>query len=88
MFICYLNFIKFQYMSMLSQSESSDHKIYNYDQKKKIVYKIEKISKKKDYFKLKNIDIINIKLRYYFSSQFLYHILITIPPILIYCLVK
>lgn len=37
---------------MLSQSESSDHKIYNYDQKKKIVYKIEKISKKKDYFKL------------------------------------
>lgn len=52
MFICYLNFIKFQYMSMLSQSESSDHKIYNYDQKKKIVYKIEKISKKKDYFKL------------------------------------
>jgi len=52
MFICYLNFINFQYMSMLSQSESSDHKIYNYDQKKKIVYKIEKISKKKDYFKL------------------------------------
>jgi len=36
---------------------------------------------KKDYFKLKNIDIINIKLRYYFSSQFLYHTLIIIPPI-------
>ena len=43
---------------------------------------------KKDYFKLKNIDIINIKLRYYFSSQFLYHILIIIPPILIYWLAK
>lgn len=43
---------------------------------------------KKDYFKLKKIDIINIKLRYYFSSQFLYHTLIIIPPILIYCMVK
>lgn len=43
---------------------------------------------KKDYFKLKNIDIINIKLRYYFSSQLLYHILIITPPILIYWLAK
>jgi hypothetical protein len=43
---------------------------------------------KKDYFKLKNIDIINIKLRYYFSSQLLYHILIITPPILIYLLAK
>ena len=43
---------------------------------------------KKDYFKLKNIDIINIKLRYYFSTQFLYYTLIIIPPILIYWLAK
>ena len=43
---------------------------------------------KKDYFKLKFINIIIIKLRYYCCTQLLYHILIIIPPMLIYWLAK
>jgi len=48
-------------MSELSQnlSEKSVHKIYNYEEKKKIVYKIQKIKSKKDYFKLYNLLCIN-----------------------------
>ena len=69
--------LSFEYNDILKKYEN--HKYIDY-----LMFQ----TTKKDYFKLKNIDIINIKLRYYFSSQFLYHILITIPPILIYCLVK
>ena len=43
---------------------------------------------KKGYFKLNPTNIIIIKLRYYFSTQLLYHILIILPPILIYWLAK
>ncbi|WP_412560826.1 SLATT domain-containing protein [Winogradskyella sp. MIT101101] len=43
---------------------------------------------KNDYFKLNWLNIGIIKLRYYWSTQFLYHILIVIPPILIYWLIK
>ena len=43
---------------------------------------------KNDYFKLNWFNIGIIKLRYYWSTQFLYHVLIVLPPILIYWLVK
>lgn len=43
---------------------------------------------KNDYFKLNWLNIGIIKLRYYWSTQFLYHILIVLPPILIYWFVK
>ncbi|WP_178984689.1 SLATT domain-containing protein [Winogradskyella helgolandensis] len=43
---------------------------------------------KNDYFKLNWLNISIIKLRYYWSTQFLYHVLIIVPPILIYFLIK
>ncbi|MBT9187822.1 SLATT domain-containing protein [Zobellia russellii] len=43
---------------------------------------------KNDYFKLNLLNILIIKLRYYWSTQFLYHVLIILPPILIYLLIK
>ncbi|MCF3110916.1 SLATT domain-containing protein [Niabella sp. CC-SYL272] len=43
---------------------------------------------KNDYFKLSKVDILFVNLRYYFSSIFLYHFLIIVPPILIYLMVK
>ena len=43
---------------------------------------------KNDYFKLNWLNIRIIKLRYYWSTQFLYHVLIILPPILIYWLLK
>lgn len=69
--------LSFEYNDILKKYEN--HKYIDY-----LMFQ----TTKKDYFKLKKIDIINIKLRYYLSTQFLYHTLIIIPPILIYCLVK
>lgn len=43
---------------------------------------------KNDYFKLNKLNITVIKLRYYWNTQFLYHTLIILPPILIYWLIK
>ncbi|WP_167596916.1 SLATT domain-containing protein [Leeuwenhoekiella sp. ZYFB001] len=43
---------------------------------------------KNDYFKLNLLNFGIIRLRYYWSTQFLYHVLIILPPILIYWLVK
>ena len=43
---------------------------------------------KNDYFKLNWLSILVIKLRYYWSTQLLYHVLIILPPILIYWLIK
>ena len=43
---------------------------------------------KNDYFKLNFFEIRLINLRYYFNTQLLYHLLILLPPILIYLLVK
>lgn len=43
---------------------------------------------KNDYFKLNNFKIGIINLRYYFSTQLLYHILIILPAFFIYLLLK
>lgn len=43
---------------------------------------------KNEYFKLNFLNILIIKLRYYWNTQFLYHLLIILPPILIYWLIK
>ena len=42
---------------MLTQNnlDKTTYKIYNYDEKKRIVYKIENIKNKKEYFKLYNL---------------------------------
>ena len=69
--------LSFEYNDILKKYEN--HKYIDY-----LMFQ----TTKKDYFKLKNIDIINIKLRYYFSTQFLYYTLIIIPPTLIYWLAK
>lgn len=69
--------LSFEYNDILKKYENHEY----------IDYLMFQTTKKK-YFKLKKIDIINIKLRYYLSTQLLYHILIITPPILIYCLVK
>lgn len=45
-------------------------------------------STKNDYFKLNALEIALINLRYYFNTQLLYHILILLPPFLIYLLLK
>lgn len=43
---------------------------------------------KNDYFKLNILEVGLINLRYYFSTQLLYHLLILLPPFLIYLLLK
>lgn len=43
---------------------------------------------KNDYFELSNFKIFRIYLKYYFSTQLLYHTLIILPPIIIYLLIK
>ena len=40
---------------MLSHQNNTETKIYNYDEKKKLVYRIQNIKSKKNYFKLYNI---------------------------------
>ena len=40
---------------MLNHQNNIDSKIYNYDEKKKIVYRIQNIKSKKNYFKLYSI---------------------------------
>lgn len=40
---------------MLNHQNNIDSKIYNYDEKKKLVYRIENIKSKKNYFKLYSI---------------------------------
>lgn len=78
-----------EYINKQSENLSFEYNdiLKKYENHKYIDYLMFQTTKKK-YFKLKKTDIINIKLRYYFSTHFLYHTLIIIPPILIYCLVK
>lgn len=53
---------------MLNHQNNNETKIYNYDEKKKIVYRIQNIKTKKNYFKLYSI-IINDNIKYTKNSN-------------------
>lgn len=43
---------------------------------------------KPEYFKLSNFNILTIKAQYYMKTKLLYHIMIVVPPIIIYLILK